>query len=94
MFPLKITMPATMELPAADKAISRLLSSPPGVTPILSTHLIAVPGQQERKMQRAINVLMLMAPGCFTLAGTAYAPAEEERRSLWTLIDQPWIYQG
>ncbi|MCK5887782.1 hypothetical protein [Alcanivorax sp.] len=45
-------------------------------------------------MQRAINVLMLMAPGCFTLAGTAYAPAEEERRSLWTLIDQPWIYQG
>ena len=45
-------------------------------------------------MQQAINVLMLMAPGCFTLAGTAYAPAEEERRSLWPLIDQPWIYQG
>ena len=45
-------------------------------------------------MQRAITVLMLMAPGCFTLAGTAYAPSEEELRSLWTLIDQSWIYQG
>ena len=65
----------------------------PGVTPILSTHLIAVPGQQEKNAtshQRAdVN-----GSGCFTPAGTAYAPAEEERRSLWTLIDQPWIYQG
>ncbi|MDF1636262.1 MULTISPECIES: hypothetical protein [Alcanivorax] len=45
-------------------------------------------------MQRAMIVLALLAFSSLTLAGTAYAPGEQEQCSLWTLIDQPWIFQG
>ena len=45
-------------------------------------------------MQRAMIVLALLAFSSLTLAGTAYAPGEKEQCSLWTLIDQPWIFQG
>ena len=45
-------------------------------------------------MQRTMIVLALLAFSSLTLAGTAYPPGEQEQRSLWTLIDQPWIFQG
>ncbi len=45
-------------------------------------------------MKRAMIALALLTLSSLTLAGTAYAPSEEELRSLWTLIDQSWIYQG
>lgn len=45
-------------------------------------------------MKRAIIVLTLMTLSSLSLAGTAYAPSEEDLRSLWTLMDQSWIFQG
>lgn len=45
-------------------------------------------------MNRAMIALALLTLSGLTLAGTAYAPSEEELRSLWTLMDQSWIFQG
>ncbi|WP_303759942.1 hypothetical protein [Alcanivorax jadensis] len=45
-------------------------------------------------MKRSMIALALLALSGLTLAGTAYAPSEEELRSLWTLMEQPWIFQG
>ncbi len=45
-------------------------------------------------MKQAIIVLTLMTLSGLSLAGTAYAPSEEDLRSLWTLMDQSWIFQG
>ncbi len=45
-------------------------------------------------MKRTMIALALLTLSGFALAGTAYAPSEAELRSLWTLIDQSWIFQG
>lgn len=45
-------------------------------------------------MKRSMTALALLALSGLTLAGTAYAPSEEELRSLWTLMEQSWIFQG
>ena len=45
-------------------------------------------------MKRAMIALVLLTFSGLTLAGNAYAPSEEELRSLWALMDQSWIFQG
>ncbi len=45
-------------------------------------------------MKRAMIALALLTFSGLTLAGTAYTPSEEALRSLWTLMDQSWIFQG